>query len=262
MTWAPPSFERILVTNDDGIEASGLKLLEDIAGALSDEVWVIAPQSEQSGAGHSLTLSEPMRIRRLNRRRFAISGTPTDSVMLALNHIMKDQPPTLLLSGINRGVNLAEDLTYSGTVAAAFEGSLAGVPSLALSQERRRDQRRADWEVAAAHTEVLLRDLVAAGWPEGVCLNINFPSAERGPLKGRRVTCQGRRDLGRLRVDERLDPRGFPYYWFDLRRDGETSAEASDLWAVQNGWVSITPLHLDLTHKDTLAQLTARLDQD
>ena len=260
MTWAPPSFERVLLTNDDGIRASGLKLLEEIAAQLSDEVWVVAPESEQSGAGHSLTLSEPLRIRQLNGRRFAITGTPTDSVMLALSHIMKDKRPTLLLSGINRGVNLAEDLTHSGTVSAAFEGTLAGVPSVALSQERNRGQRRADWKVAAAHAGQLLQDLVAESWPEGVCLNINFPAAERGPPKGRRVTRQGRRDLERLQVDERRDLRGIPYYWFDLKRQSETSAEATDLWAMQDGWISITPLHLDLTHEATLEQLAERFD--
>ena len=261
MTWAPPSFDRILLTNDDGIEASGLKLLEKIAKVLSDEVWIVAPSSEQSGAGHSLTLTEPTRIRQLGERRFSISGTPTDSVMLALNHIMKNRRPTLLLSGINRGVNLAEDLTHSGTVSAAFEGTLAGVPSIALSQERNRGQRRADWDVAAAHAGQLLEDLVAESWPEGVCLNINFPAAERGPPKGRRATRQGRRDLERLQVDERRDLRGFPYYWFDLKRESETSVEASDLWAVQNGWISITPLHLDLTHGETLDQLAAQFEQ-
>lgn len=262
MSWVPPSFDRILVTNDDGIDATGLELLAKIAAGLSDDVWVVAPESEQSGAGHSLTLTQPMRIREVGERRFAISGTPTDSVMLALNHIMKERRPTLLLSGINRGVNLAEDLTYSGTVSAAFEGTLAGVASIALSQQRRRGQRKADWGIAGGHCARLLEDLVAAGWPEGVCLNINFPSAERGPVKGRRLTVQGRRDLGGLRVEERRDLRGFPYYWFDLHRQIETSPEASDLWALENGWISVTPVHLDLTHHKTLDRLKARFEPD
>src|SRR3954466_7255488 len=125
---------RILLTNDDGVNSRGLALLEKIARRLSDDLWIVAPTDEQSGAGHSLTLTEPVRLRKHDERRFSVTGTPTDAVMMALAHIMKDSPPDLILSGINRGANLAEDVTYSGTVSAAMEGALAGVPSIALSQ--------------------------------------------------------------------------------------------------------------------------------
>src|SRR5215218_2011213 len=130
---------RMLLTNDDGVNARGLRLLEAVARRLSDDVWIVAPTEEQSGAGHSLTLTEPVRLRRHDNRRFSVQGTPTDAVMMALAHIMVDSPPDLILSGINRGANLAEDVTYSGTVSAAMEGALAGVRSIALSQSYSRE---------------------------------------------------------------------------------------------------------------------------
>jgi len=130
---------RILLTNDDGVNATGLKVLEKIARLFSDDIWVVAPTEEQSGTGHSLTLTEPVRLRQLGERRFCVTGTPTDSVMMAIAHVMKDHPPDLVLSGVNRGANLGEDVTYSGTVSAAMEGALAGIPSIALSQAYARE---------------------------------------------------------------------------------------------------------------------------
>lgn len=257
MTSSAPSFERVLITNDDGIAASGLALLEEIAAGLAREIWVVAPETEQSASGHSLTLTEPTRIRQVGERRFSVRGTPTDCVMLAVNHIMKEARPSLVLSGVNRGINLGEDVTYSGTVAAAFEGTLAGIPSIALSQERVAGQSSADWQVARDHAPALVEDLVSRGWPEGVCLNVNFPAANSGPVRGIKITRQGRRDLKGLRVEERRDLRGFAYYWFNLQRDCHTSPEGTDLWAIQNRWISVTPLHLDLTHAETLDLLKA-----
>lgn len=260
MSAEEPSLRRILLTNDDGIDASGLKVLEEIAAALSDDIWVVAPDVEQSGAGHSLTLTRPLRMRKIGHQRYSVQGTPTDCVMLAINHLLRDDKPTLVLSGVNRGVNLGEDVTYSGTVAAAMEGTLAGVPSIAFSQARDMKVRRADFSPAAEHGVALIRKLVAAGWPEEVLINVNFPKGPVADLKGVRVTRQGKRDLGGLRVEEREDPRGFPYYWFGLGRSFGNPEDDTDLKAVRDGWISVTPLHLDLTHAETRQQLQGRLD--
>lgn len=258
---APVSTFRILVCNDDGIYAPGIKLLEEIAHALSEDVWVVAPDSEQSGAGHSLTLTEPLRLRRLSEQRFAIRGTPTDSIMLAVNHIMKDKRPTLVLSGVNRGANMAEDVTYSGTIAAAIEGTLTGIPSIALSQAIKPAPQPTNWEPAKRHAKPLIEKICAQGWPAEVLINLNFPSCEVDQIKGVRVTEQGRRDLGGLRVEQRTDTRGIPYYWFALSRDPGKPGIETDLKSVRDGWISATPLHLDLTHFETRRAMAGGLDE-
>ena len=250
---------RILLTNDDGIDARGLALLERVATALSDDLWIVAPSEEQSGTGHSLTLTQPIRLRRHDERRFSVSGTPTDAVMMALAHIMKDSPPDLILSGINRGANLAEDVTYSGTVSAAMEGALAGVPSIALSQAYARQGLGAGVPFAAAEAwaERVLRPLTAQPMASGTLVNVNFPAIDPGEIKGIRVCRQGLRDYGRLRIVERTDPRGFPYFWFGLAPVVETPGHSTDLEVIADGYVSVTPLHLDLTHEPSLTTIEA-----
>ncbi len=253
---------RILLTNDDGIDASGLAVLERIAGRLSDDVWVVAPSEEQSGTGHSLTLTHPIRLRRYGERRFSVNGTPTDAVMMALAHLMKESPPDLILSGINRGANLAEDATYSGTVSAAMEGALAGVPSIALSQAYARQGMGATVHFAAAEQwgERVIAALMAEPMARGNLVNVNFPALDPADVKGIRVCRQGFRDYGRLRIVERQDPRGFPYYWFGLAATVETAGHRTDLESVADGFVSVTPLHLDLTHEPSLATLGQLFD--
>ena len=252
---------RILLTNDDGINARGLDLLETIAHSFSDDVWVVAPTDEQSGAGHSLTLSQPVRIRRHDNRRFSVTGTPTDAVMLALAHIMKDSPPDLILSGINRGANLAEDVTYSGTVSAAMEGALAGVRSIALSQSYSREGMgdTVPFAAAEAWAERVLASLVGFETPAGTLININFPPLPPDEIAGVRVCRQGIRDYGRLRLVQRKDPRGYDYFWFGLAPIVQTPGHSTDLEAIADGYVSVTPLHLDLTHDPSLATLADRL---
>src|SRR5690242_12923650 len=205
---------RILLTNDDGVNARGLRLLESVARKFSDDIWIVAPTEEQSGAGHSLTLTTPVRLRRHDERRFSVSGTPTDAVMLALAHIMKDSPPDVILSGVNRGANLAEDVTYSGTVSAAMEGALAGVRSIALSQVYSREGLgdQVPFAAAEAWAERVLRPLLDAPFIPGTLINVNFPAMEPDAIKGIRVCRQGIRDYGRLRIVERTDPRGYRYY--------------------------------------------------
>jgi 5'-nucleotidase len=250
---------RILLTNDDGIFAPGFAALETIARQLSDDLWFVAPAEEQSGAGHSLTLTRPLRVRELGERRFAVAGTPTDAVMMALGALMNGDRPDLILSGVNRGPNLAEDVTYSGTVSAAMEGTLAGVRSIALSQAMADyTHGRESFAAAEAMGAEIIRKVAASDWGgNGVLININFP-ARPEPL-GVRVTTQGFRDYGHIRIDSRIDPRGFPYYWFGYGREVETPGHRTDLEAVREGYVSVTPMHLDLTHHQTLATLERAL---
>lgn len=254
---------RILLTNDDGIHAPGFAVLESIAACLSDDVWAVAPAEEQSGAGHSLTLTRPIRLRQLGERRFAVSGTPTDAVMMALAHIMKDNPPDLVLSGVNRGANLAEDVTYSGTVSAAMEGALAGVRSIALSQVYAREGMGdlVPFAAAEAWAERVLRPLMEAPFAPGTLVNVNFPALAPEAVKGVRVCRQGIRDYGRLRIIERKDPRGYPYYWFGLAPTVETPGHVTDLEVIADGYIAVTPLFLDLTHEAGLDLMTERLSE-
>src|SRR5436190_20167138 len=180
---------RILITNDDGVNARGLRLLESVVRQFTDDIWIVAPSEEQSGAGHSLTLTQPVRVRRHDNRRFSVTGTPTDAVMMALAHIMKDSPPDLILSGINRGANLAEDVTYSGTVSAAMEGALAGVRSIALSQVYAREGMGdlVPFAAAEAWAERVLRPLMNAPFTPGTLVNVNFPAMAPEAVNGIRV---------------------------------------------------------------------------
>src|SRR3954465_5116953 len=177
---------RILLTNDDGVNAAGLRVLETIARKFSEDVWTVAPTEEQSGAGHSLTLTRPLRLRRLGERRFCVTGTPTDAVMMAIAHVMKDAPPGLVLSGVNRGANLAEDVTYSGTCSAAMEGALAGIPSVALSQAYAKEGMgdTVPFAAAEAWAERVLAPLIATPMAPRTLVNVNFPALAPEAVKG------------------------------------------------------------------------------
>jgi 5'-nucleotidase len=251
---------RILLTNDDGVNATGLKVLERIARKFSDDIWIVAPAEEQSGAGHSLTLTVPVRLRRLGERRFCVTGTPTDAVMMAIAWIMKDDPPDLILSGVNRGANLGEDVTYSGTVSAAMEGALAGIPSIALSQSYAREGMgdTVPFAAAEAWAEQVLQPLLGEPMAPRTLVNVNFPALDPDAVKGVRVTRQGIRDYGRLRIVQRTDTRGYDYYWFGLAPVVQTPGHTTDLEAIADGFVAVTPLHLDLTHESSLAALAGR----
>ena len=248
---------RILVTNDDGINAAGIHLLERVARTFSDDVTVVAPAEEQSGKGRSLTLTHPIRLRTIDARHHEVIGTPTDAVILALSVIMKDAPPDLILSGINRGANLAEDVLYSGTVAAAMEGALAGIPSIALSQRYEREGMGHDvpFDAAAGWAERVLAPLIAASWEPRTLVNVNFPPVAAAAVKGIKVVAQGLRDYGRPKLDQRTDPRGFPYYWLALGKVAHTPQADTDPEAIEQGYVTVTPLHLDLTHQRARAAL-------
>lgn len=247
---------RILVTNDDGIHAPGLVAAEKIARALTDDVWIVAPETEQSGASHSLTLSMPLRLREIDKRRFAVTGTPTDCVMMACAQVMKDAQPTLILSGVNRGSNLADDVTYSGTIAGAMEGCALGIPSIALSQsygfEPHSDIR---WSCGEQNGPPLIRRLVETGWPSDVLMNINFPDCEPGDVKGTEITMQGKRDMQTAALERRVDARGFPYFWIGFKRVRSNPPEGTDLRAIYEKRISVTPLHLNLTERDVMQSL-------
>ena len=247
---------RILVTNDDGIHAPGLAVAEKIARSLTDDVWIVAPETEQSGASHSLTLSLPLRLREIDPRRFAVTGTPTDCVMMACAHVMKDAQPTLILSGVNRGSNLADDVTYSGTIAGAMEGCALGIPSIALSQSYGFEPKsEINWSCGETHGPALIRKLNEIGWPQDVLMNVNFPDIAPDGVKGVEITMQGKRDMQTAALDRRIDARGFPYFWIGFKRVRSNPPIGSDLRAIYDKRISVTPLHLNLTEKGVLNTL-------
>jgi 5'-nucleotidase len=248
---------RILLTNDDGYHAPGLQVLETIARTLSDDIWIVAPANEQSGTSRSLTLTAPLRVRRFDDQRWAVGGTPTDAVMFALGEVMRDAKPDLILSGVNRGANLGEDVHYSGTVSAAMEGALAGIRSIALSQRYAARAPGANVSFATAETwgERVLRPLLTEPFAEGTLVNVNFPPVEPDRVAGIRVVPQGLREYGRVRMEQRTDPRGFDYYWLSLGRVEHVPGPGTDLDAIEEGLVTVTPLQLDLTHQPSLEKL-------
>ncbi len=245
---------RILVTNDDGINAPGLKVLTHIAKSLSDDVWIVAPESEQSAVAHSLTLRRPLRLRKLGRRRYSIDGTPTDCVLIAAHKILAERPPDLVLSGVNDGGNLAEDVTYSGTVAAAMEAALLGMRAVALSQVRP-PSGLARFTVAERFASEVLQNLAGLSWSKDLLVNVNFPACPPDRLSGTVVCRQGRRDEG-TEVYEGHDPGGRPYLWIGNYQSDATRETETDLAAIANNAIAVTPLHLDLTHRATMKHLS------
>ena len=238
---------RILVTNDDGIGAQGLRILARIARALSPDVWVVAPEVEQSAASHSLTVRTPLRVNRLAARRFAVSGTPTDCVLVAVGQILGQRPPDLVLSGINQGGNLAEDISHSGTVAAAMQAAVMGIPGIAFSQIIS-PQHPVRWSTAEHFAPDLVRRLASVPWKHDVLINVNFPDRPAGNVTGIEVTRQGRRRQIE-RITESFDPFGQAYYWIGSPRKEEAGASRADVDAAARGAVSVTPLNLDLTDR-------------
>lgn len=242
---------RILCSNDDGINAEGLTVLEGIARELSDDVWTVAPEVDQSGMARSITLTRPLRIRKVAHQRYAVDGTPTDCIQLAVEHLLKEKKPDLILSGVNNGQNMAEDVTMSGTIAAAFQGMTVGIPSVALSQARA-DRNKAPFETAAAVAPGILKTLLGRGWPESVVININFPNCPPEEVAGVKLARQGRRENLELFVEEREDMRQRRYYWFGFSARPSEPLPDTDLHAVWTNHVAVTPLHLQLTDERTI----------
>jgi 5'-nucleotidase len=252
---------RILITNDDGIHAPGLEACEKIARTMSDEIWIVAPETDQSGVSHSLSLNDPLRLREVGERHFAVKGTPTDCVIMGVRHLMKDVPD-IVLSGVNRGRNCAEDVTYSGTVAGAMEGTVLGIPSFALSQAYAFTTKHAPfWETAIKHGPDLIRRVLKIGMPRDVLVNINFPDCPPDQVAGVAIVTQGKRDQELLRIDARHDGRGNPYYWIAFGRGGIAGATAgSDLAALNDKRIAVTPLRLDLTDQPFMTKLAGVFD--
>ncbi len=247
---------RILLTNDDGIHAPGMTVLEGLAAQLSDDVWICAPAEEQSGAGHSLTLHQPVRLREHGERRFSVTGTPTDSVNLALRKLFADRKPDLVISGVNAGENLGDDITYSGTISAAMEAALAGIPAIGLSQAFR--DNGASFSATEGWGKRVLEPLINVTMAKRTLVNVNFPALPSDKVRGIRVVRQGFHDYSRGSLVQGEDPRGRPYYWFGLQDAEHTLDHGTDLEAVEDGFIAVTPLQLDLTHHSAIGALADR----
>ena len=239
---------RILLTNDDGYHADGILALEAGLSEIGD-VYVVAPQTEMSGASHSLTLARPLRIRQLDERHWTVDGTPTDCVTLALNQILSPaERPHICCSGINHGANLGDDATYSGTVAGALEATILGVPGLAFSLVAYRDH---DFTESVRIAKQITEKALAEGIPEWTLLNVNVP---KGVAKGIRITKQGFKDARPI-ITEHIDPRGKLYYWIGELREGFHAEGGTDFEAIDEGYVSVTPMRSDLTNHRAIEAL-------
>lgn len=248
---------RILITNDDGAGAHGLSVLHAIAHELTDDIWIVAPEMNQSGASHALTLQVPLRYREVGERAFAVRGTPADCVIMGVRHVLKDKAPDLILSGVNHGANLAEDVAYSGTIAGAMEGTLIGIRSIAMSLTLGFDKQGLQhWKTPLTYGPEIIERLMARDWPQGVLMNVNYPDLAPDAVSEIRLTRQGRRDQG-LDIEARQDPWGDPYFWFAFDRRKTDPPEGTDLRAIADGAISITPLSMDLTHHGLREELAA-----
>ncbi len=249
---------RILISNDDGIYAPGLQLLAEVAHGMSDDVWIVAPDFERSGASRSVSLAQALRVNRLEERRIALNGTPTDCVVYAFRELFAERAPDLVLSGINRGPNLADDLTYSGTVSIAMEAAFRGVKSIALSQVLGAD-KSLHWDAARGHVRNVLDRVLALDLPRGVFTNVNFPPCAASAVRGMMATRQGRRPMQEIITHPRTDARGFDYFWLSFIHDSSDPTPGTDLNAIANDWISVTPVHAELTHEGALALLRGSL---
>ncbi len=261
---------KILVSNDDGVYSPGLQRLAEALAKLG-EVYVVAPDRERNAASHSLTLHKPLRAEQVAERVFAINGTPTDCINLGVNFFMPERP-SLIVSGINKGENLGDDISYSGTVSAAIEGTILGIPSFAISQARlpafsqqstvNSPQTIDDgqwsmdyFETAAEFALILARMILKRGLPRDTFLNVNVPNLPIEKIKGVRITCQGKRLYDATNIIEKVDPRGKKYYWIGGNRLSWEKKENTDFEAVSEGMISVTPLHLDLTNYSAIEEL-------
>lgn len=253
------SDHRILLVNDDGVHARGIDLLEEICRTVTDDVWIVCPDEEKSGASHSVSFANPVRVRQIGERRFAVKGTPTDCVLMAVWELMKDAAPTVLISGINHGENLAEDVTYSGTAGPAIEGAVLGMRSIAMSQVYQLGGLpRLD--TARHFGPQVLQRLLACSWEAGVFVNVNFPDLPPDRVTGVRVTRQGARRPGSFKPVPGRDGRNVPFYWMKIDYDPGAPAADTDLAAIRDGAVSITAMQVDLTCDRFAAVLRRKFD--
>ena len=256
---------RILITNDDGITADGIKILKRIANEFSNDVWVVAPEHEKSGASHALSFQNELTLKKYEDKSFSVNGTPSDCVAIGISNVLKDKRPDIILSGINSGCNVGEDVTYSGTIAAAMEGLIRRIPSIAISQNYEAGKKnQISWDSSKFFLKNLLVDLTNQGWSNNVFMNINFPYCSAEKVKSIQVTTQGNRDTDDLIINE-VEASKFR---FGLRRRLEENAKLNlpplnegiegymtDVEAIANQHISVTPFHLDLTHHKSLEDL-------
>ena len=250
---------RILLTNDDGIDSEGLGVAAEVASRFAEEIWIVAPQRDQTAASHALSFHQPVRVIEHAPRKFAVIGTPGDCVVMAVRSIMADNLPDLVISGVNAGANLADDITYSGTVSGAMTAVLCGIPAIAMCQAYR-SNARISWDTARKYGVRVLERVLSAPLPNDLCLNVNFPAVAPGSVTGIRATRQGRRSIRSIDLDERRDLRNRPYYWLSFSRTGGEQDPDSDIAALRGKAVSVTPLRFDRTDDAVLPQLSARLD--
>lgn len=246
---------RILISNDDGIHAEGLKVMERVARELTDDIWIVAPLTEQSGVGHALTYRDPLRLTEVSPRRYTVDGTPADCIILALEKLLKNHLPDLVLSGVNHGENLAESLTHSGTVAAAMEAALYGLPAIAMSLATK-EASPIHWESVEHFGPGLIRKLYKNSWPSHTFINVNFPHLPVDQVRGIQTVCHGKRTAPGHMV-ECIDPRGQPYYWVGILREEKDPPKDTDLWALGQGNIAVTPVNMDMTHYPALKSLNA-----
>ncbi|MFL5252448.1 MAG: 5'/3'-nucleotidase SurE [Rhodopila sp.] len=250
--------DRVMLTNDDGIDAPGMAVMEQIAAEIAREVWVVAPEHDQSGQSHAISLHHALRISPRGERRFSVTGTPGDCAAIGLCHLMKDNLPDLVLSGVNRGLNLGMETVFSGTVGGAMTAMMLGVPALALSQAfTKRDA--VPWDTARTLGPDTIRRVLEIGWAKQAVLNINFPplpAAEAGPMT---LARQGEGMLAGMLVETRVDPRGMEYHWLNFRRGDLKQGPESDTLALRSGRIVVTPLRYDRTDDDAFADLAAHL---
>ncbi|MBK0397804.1 5'/3'-nucleotidase SurE [Limibaculum sp. M0105] len=258
---------RILITNDDGINAPGLKLAESIAAEIagpSGEVWVVAPDNERSGASHAISYTAPMRLTRLSDRRFSVDGYPADCALVGLHRVMKECPPDLVISGINRGHNVAEDLVYSGTVGAAMEAALAGFPAISMSQFFRNWEGAPDdlWDPARAHGTETLRRVLAMPRRRGVFYNVNFPAVRPEAVKGLAVCPHGLRAEATFEVVPYTAPNGREFQFLRHTTANSSAPEGSDARLCLEGWITATPVIPQMTAYDLIEGARATLSND
>lgn len=246
---------RILLTNDDGVNADGLLTLERIAQQFSDDIWIVAPHTDQSGVAHSLSLHNPLRLNDHGGQRFSVVGTPTDCIIMAVDKLM-ERKPDLLLSGINSGLNVADGISYSGTVAGAIEGTLQGIKSIALSQGYGgSSENKPDFSISEKIAPDLIRKLINLEVPDGTFFNVNFPGCLIEDLRSVKFTVQGRKNWDSFYIDKRMDNRGEAYYWLAFRGNNTNSDQKSDLKALREGHVSVTPLSVNMTDYQSFEKL-------
>jgi 5'-nucleotidase len=250
--------DRVLLTNDDGIDAPGLTVLEHIARELARDVWIVAPEHDRSGVSHAISLHNPLRVTKWDDRRFGVSGTPGDCAVMGVCHMMRGMRPDLILSGVNRGANIGMETVFSGTVGGAMTGMMLGIPSIALSQVFQ-DREQVPWDVARTLGAGVVRQLLELGWSADTCLNVNFPACPVEQVGPPTLCRQGLGLIVGMHVETRTDPRGFEYHWINFRREAREQGPDSDADAVAAGRIAVTPVRYDRTDEAAFAALSAHL---